>query len=283
MRRRLLWLAALAMAADLSGIHGGSAAAAATRIVCLGGSLTEVVYALGKSDAIVGVDTTSLFPPEARKHEQVGYVRTLSAEGILSLRPNLILASSEAGPSNVIEQIKNSGVRVVEIPEERSIEGVRHKIERISVELEATEEGERLAAQLARDEAALRNAIDASKTPMVLFVMTRGEGTLLGAGRDTAADAMIRIAGGRNILEAQTGYKPLNGEAGGTLVPDVIVVGSRTLDACGGIDGLLERAALRLSPAGRAKRVVAMDDLYLLGFGPRTAKAAGELAAALRK
>ena len=97
------------------------------------------------------------------------------------------------------------------------------------------------------------------------------------AGRRTAADSIIALAGGRNAVEGYEGYKPLTAEAAAGAAPDVILVTSRGLETSGGVDELLKQPGLSLTPAGKARRVIAMDDLLLLGFGPRLGQAAKEL------
>ena len=93
---------------------------------------------------------------------------------------------------------------------------------------------------------------------------------------------MIRLAGGTNAASGFDGYKPLTAEAAVAAAPQVILVTTSGLESVGGTDGLLDLPGLALTPAGKARRVVAMDDLYLLGFGPRVADAVAALAVKLR-
>jgi iron complex transport system substrate-binding protein len=113
--------------------------------------------------------------------------------------------------------------------------------------------------------------------PKVLFVFAHGAGTWNVAGVGTAADEMIRLAGGRNAATGYAGYRPLTAEAVVAAQPDVILTGSGGLAGRGGQEGLLKVPGVGSTPAGRDRRVVAMDELYLLGFGPRTAEAVREL------
>lgn len=249
-----------------------------SRLVAIGGPVTEIVYALGAGVQLVGVDTSSTYPESATRLPQVGYQRTLSAEGVLSLSPNLIVASAEAGPPAALSQLRASGATVLVVPSVYSIDGVRTKIRLIAQALGRDAQGERLLEALANDlAAALVVPRHEQGKPKVLFIYARGAGTLNVAGLDTSAAAMIDLAGGRNAVTGYAGYKPLTAEAVVAAAPDVILIPARGLESVGGVDGLLKLPGLALTPAGSARRVVAMDDLYLLGFGPRTGQAVREL------
>lgn len=266
--------AALSLAATLG--H------AAERVVALGGPVTETVYALGAGDLLVGADSSSVYPAAATKLPQVGYQRTVAAEGVLALRPTLVLATDEAGPPAAIEQIRGAGVKVVLAPSEHSVAGAQAKVRAIAAALGKTPEGERVAAEIGR-QAAEAQAIVAKRAgqPGVLFLYARGGGVMNVAGAATAADAMITLAGGRNAVSGYENYHPLTAEAAVTAAPEVILTLDRGLASVGGIDKLLEQPGLSLTPAGKARRVLAFDDLYLLGFGPRTGAALADLARAL--
>ena len=115
----------------------------------------------------------------------------------------------------------------------------------------------------------------------MLFLYARGAATLNVSGHGTAADAMISLAGAQNAVTGYEGYKPLTAEAAVAAAPDYILMMSRGVDSVGGKDAVLSQPGLALTPAGQKKRVVAIDDLLLLGFGPRTGAALPELARAL--
>ncbi len=113
---RRQWCAALGLGALGSVLPARAATIAVQRLIALGGAMTEVVYALGAEDLLVATDTTSLYPEAAMRTPKVGYLRQLSAEGLLSLQPDAIVGSSEAGPPIVIEQVRAAGVRVELVP-----------------------------------------------------------------------------------------------------------------------------------------------------------------------
>ncbi len=252
------------------------------RVVSVGGAVTEIVYALGAEDRLVAVDSTSTHPAAARDLPNVGYMRLLAAEPILALDPDLLLVVEDAGPPDVIAQLHATGVPIVMVPDQTSLEGVLDKVHRVAAALDEEAGGAALAAEIAAAYAAVA-ARDAGRAtrPRVLFLMSVGGGRLLVAGEDTAAAAIIGLAGGRVTPESFTGFKPISPEAVIAAAPDVILVPQRTLRALGGADAILARPELALSPAAAAGRVVAMDPLLLLGFGPRLPIAVAKLADAL--
>ena len=254
----------------------------AQRIVALGGDVTEIVYALGEDRRLVCDDETALYPPAATHLPRVGYLRTLSAEGVLACRPDLILASQDAGPAAAMAQLKSSGVRVVQVTSEHSLDAAALKITTVAQALGTPERGRAL---LERFESALR-ATRAELTaypahPRALFVMTQGPGGVMAAGRDTAADAMLRLAGADNVAASFRGYKPLTPESAVALSPEVIVIADSAIRALGGEQAIRLRPEFALTPAAESGRIVSIDALLLLGFGPRTPQALSQLASAL--
>jgi iron complex transport system substrate-binding protein len=249
-----------------------------SRIVTVGGSVTEIVYALGAGDQVVGVDASSVYPEAATEKPSVGYFRQLPAEGVLSLDPSLVLALEGTGPPTVLDQLRSAGVRTEVITDAPTVASAEQKIRTIAELLGRTAQGDTLVQQMKRDVAeaqALRE--DASFTPRVLFIYARGSGSMNVAGRGTTAEAMIELAGARNAITGFEGFKPMTAEAVVSAAPDVLLLLTRGLDSVGGVDGLLEQPGIALTPAGENRRIVAMDDLLMLGFGPRLGTAVKEL------
>lgn len=249
-------------------------------IVSIGGSVTEIAYAMGAAQRIVAVDTTSLFPPEVRRKPSVGYMRQLAAEPILALEPSLILAVENSGPVTVLDQLRDAGVPIVLVRDEPSYDGVLNKVQTVAGALGAEQAGRELAARLAADFEALGAAMQTTTArPRVLFLLSIGQGGApLAGGRDTSADGIIRLAGGVNAVDAFEGYKPLSPEAAVAAQPEVILVTRRSLELLGGEESLLALPEVAVTPAGETRRLVALDGLLLLGFGPRTGEAVRSLA-----
>mgnify|MGYP001809789172 CR=1 FL=1 len=281
-RRAALAAAALAWPALQLRAQG---VAAPRRIVSAGGAITEIVYALGAEAELVGVDTTSLFPAAAQKLPSVGYSRTLSAEGVLSLRPTLLLHGADAGPPAVLAQLAATRLALERLDLDHRIEGLLAATQRVATLTTREAEGRRLVQRLQVDWATATAEVAARRAgaaaPRVLFVLSHSMAQVRIAGRDTGADAMIRLAGGANAFADTTGYKPLAPEAAIAAAPELILCTDQGLQAAGGVDGLLRAPGLAATPAGRARRVVAMDALLLLGFGPRLPQAVTQLAGLL--
>ncbi|MDP1749226.1 MAG: ABC transporter substrate-binding protein [Reyranella sp.] len=252
------------------------------RIVSVGSALTEIVYALGAENLLVGVDTTSQFPAAAQALPQVGYMRALSAEGVLSLKPTLVIATTAAGPATTLDQLRATGVEVLVLSDHYDYDSVIAKIATVGRVTGKQAEADAMIAYGRADMAELAKRLAAaSGKPRVLFLLSMGGGAPQAAGRDTAADGIIRLAGGTNAIESYAGYRPLTPEAVIASRADFVLVTRQTVQAMGGIDAILNQPALRQTPAGRAGKLLQFDTLLLLGFGPRTPQAAQELAVAL--
>ena len=211
----------------------------------------------------------------------VGYLRALSAEGVLATNPTLILASKDAGPPPVVAALKASSIPYVEIPDDDTPEGVAAKIRFVAAEVGAQEAGEALAKDVERDFALLaEQRAKITKPVRALFVLSVQSGRATVGGSNTSADAILKLAGAENIAAGTPGYKPMADEAAVELAPEAIVT-MRHGRAGMPSNGIESVKAFESSPAVQNKRVIDMDGLYLLGFGPRCARAARELMADL--
>lgn len=265
----------------------------AKRVLPLGGSITEIVHALGQGDRQIARDTTASFPPEVQALPDVGYVRALSPEGVLSVAPDLIIADEGAGPPEAIAVLKSAGIPYVEVPESYEPQGIADKITIVADALGIPDHGAALANQLKADLDVIQADAAAQTTKKkVMFILSLQGGRVTAGGQNSSADAIIALAGGENALTGFEGYKQVTDEAITAAAPDVILMMSRGDDAAdavanggsghsGANDALLAMPAIQTTPAGREGRVVVMNGLLLLGFGPRTAEAARELHQAL--
>lgn len=274
-RRALTVAAALCLAAS----RARAADPGAPRVVTVGGALTEIVYALGAEALLVGTDTTSLYPEAARATPKVGYARALSAEGVLSLRPTVLIATAEAGPPAVLAQLEAAGVRLVRGDGGHSIDALLRNVRTVGAALGRSEQARKLAAQVEQQwRATAARIAPRTPAPRVLFVLSHVATNVQVAGEGTAAAAMIALAAARNALTGFSGYRPLTAEAAVAAAPEFILTTTQGAEALGGAEGLLAQRGLALTPAARARRVLALDALYLLGFGPRMPQAVAEVA-----
>lgn len=283
---------ALALAAPMQVLAAVSDAAKpiikARRIVSVGGALTEIIYALEAQGELVGVDTTSLYPAVAQQLPQVGYARTLSAEGVLSLAPTQLIATEEAGPQAVLRQVRDAGVPVAVLSANNKFEGLLARVQQVGQITGRPDPAARLAQTLLQQwGGALGKVGQRSHAPVrVLFILAHAPNQVMVGGRETGADAMLAYAGAVNVMGGQggfSGYKPLTPEAVIAARPDLVLVTDQGLKASGGVDGILKLPGLAQTPAGRKHRIVSLEAMLLLGFGPRMPKALSELDAAFAK
>jgi iron complex transport system substrate-binding protein len=287
-RKFLLQLGALATATCLPQsmlLAAESQKKTARRIVSIGGGLTEIIYALGANNELVGVDTTSLYPEAATKLPSVGYARTLSSEGILALAPNHVLATEDAGPPAVLRQINAAGVPVSVLAANDKFEGVLERITRIGTLIERQSQASQLIEKMKADWQKVREPILARKTPMprVLFVLSHSPGQIMVGGKGSSAEAMMHYVGAHNAIQGFDGFKPLTPEAVIAAQPDVVLFTDQGLGIVGGIDGALKLPGLAQTPAGQKRRIASLEAMFMLGFGPRLPQAVAALDNALVK
>ncbi|TKI06601.1 heme/hemin ABC transporter substrate-binding protein [Martelella alba] len=244
------------------------------RIITIGGDVTEIVFDLDNGQNVVARDSTSLQPTRVRNLPDIGYLRQLNTEGILSLRPTLVLASELAQPSMVLKQLENNGVKVVTVPGETSPEGILHKIAVVADALGAAEQGRSLQQQVKQALA----AIPSRPLPVkVLFILSHSGMSAMAAGRQTAADAAIKAAGLENAMSGYNHYQALSQEGVIASAPDLVVISRDGAAGLGGEDRVWQLPGLALTPAGRHHRLLLVDDMALLGFGPSTPQAIAQL------
>lgn len=249
----------------------------AEKIVVIGGSVAEIVYRLGEEDRLIARDRTSSYPEAVTGLPDIGYMRALSPEGVLSVGPDMILSLEGAGPPDAVEALKQAGIRFVEVPEGYDADAVLRKIEATADALGVPEKGARLKAEIAEDFAALGTVDGAAEKPSVMFILSMAGGRVMAAGSGNHADGMIGMAGGENVFAGMEGYKPVTEEAIVAAAPDLIVMMDRGGDHGADNAAIAAHPALGVSPAGRNGAVIRMDGLRLLGFGPRTPQAIADL------
>ncbi|WP_434579750.1 ABC transporter substrate-binding protein [Pseudomonas sp. Z5-35] len=244
------------------------------RWVSAGGALSEWVSALGGESKLVGVDTTSQHPESLRALPSIGYQRQLSAEGVLSLRPQILVGTEEMGPPPVLAQIRSAGVQVELFSAAPSLAALqanlRHLGQLLGAEAKAAALFEGYEQQLAEHGARLNEARLKQKSPGVLLLVGNAGGKTLIAGKDTAADWLLQQAGGQN-LATHSGYKPFSLETLASLNPEVLVFADRALSGEEARVALFkENPILSSTRAAKDGRVMALDPTLLVGgLGPR--------------
>lgn len=251
------------------------------RIIGLNGSITEILFALGLDANIVGCDASSTYPKEVKKKlPSVGYQYRLNAEGILSLKPTLVIGREDVKPPQVVEQLRAAGVTVLLLKEPRSFHEAKQHLRTIGKAVGRQETAEALILELEKQVETLESKLAASEgqpKKKALFLYLRGPQTAFVLGEESAPGVMIKIVGAENAAGNIKGTKPMTAEAVIAAQPEVYVLFESGLKSIGGVEGLFKVPGLAQTPAGRNKRVIAIDGLYLSGFGPRCGRAALDL------
>ena len=253
-----------------------------SRLVSIGGSLTEVIYALGEEKRLVARDQTAIYPPEALALPDVGYMRALAPEGVLSVTPTALLVIEGSGPPEALDVLSYAGIDYQTVPESFSHEGILTKVRAVGQALGVVDKAEALATEL---DASLK-AVEARTATLperkkVLFILSTQGGKIQASGTGTAANGIIELAGALNAITDYSGYKALTEESIIAANPDFILMMDRGGDHGGTDADLLAHPAIALTNAGKNHAIIRLDGAYLLGFGPRTAAAVGELVDAL--
>ncbi|MDR8367554.1 ABC transporter substrate-binding protein [Pseudomonas sp. JL3] len=263
--------------------HQASAAELPQRWVSAGGALSEWVSALGGESKLVGVDTTSQHPESLKALPSIGYQRQLSAEGVLSLRPQILVGTEEMGPPPVLSQIRSAGVQVELFSAQPDLATLRGNLQHLGKLLGAEDRASQVflsyQQQLDQQQARVSQAQLKHKAPGVLLLLGHAGGKPLIAGKDTAADWLLQQAGGHN-LATHTGYKPFSVESLASLNPEVLVFADRALTGDAARAALFkENPILSSTRAAKDGRVMELDPTLLVGgLGPRLPESLTRLA-----
>lgn len=239
------------------------------RIITMGGTITETVYALGKGSNVIATDQSSTFPRQIFQLPRVPYLRNLTSEGVLSLGANLIISSSDAGPESTIDQIRSAGTDMLLVKETESLEGVIHKLSVIGKALNAEEKANELIEQnklTFKTSTEIRSTLKTN--PTIMFILAvRGSSNFMVAGNNTGAQAMINFAGGENAFDSFSGYKQASLESIIAANPDYILMMQSRFDEIS--SGLKSTPGINAVKAVANDNIIGMEGNYLLGFGPR--------------
>ncbi|RWX00115.1 heme/hemin ABC transporter substrate-binding protein [Flavobacterium cerinum] len=244
------------------------------KIVSLNGAVTEIVSALGHEKEIVGVDVTSTYPESLKTTaKDLGHVRSISIEAIMALKPTLILATDKDMSPELLEKLKNSGVKTEVFAQEFTADGSKKLIDDVAKALN----NDGAKALQDKIDADLKNVKPIAAAPKVLFIYARGANMMMVAGTSTPVERMIALAGGKNAVTDFEDFKPLTPEALIKGNPDVILLFDSGIGSLGGPQGVLKIPGVDKTNAGKNKKVLAMDGALLSGFGPRVGEGAVKL------
>jgi iron complex transport system substrate-binding protein len=267
-------------------------AAVRKRLLCVGGALTEIVYALGLEEYLIAIDTTSTYPVASKKLPNVGYARSLSLEGVLSMRPQLLLVTEDAGPPQVLRQISQAGVQVKVLKADHRYEGLKDRVRAIGFLLGAEARAEKLLKKIDQQwqmyqEDLSRTILDKNTTSAhqlkAMFIMAHSPQQVMVAGQGTSADAIMNYLHLENAFKTVQGYKPLTPESVISGQANIILLTDQGLQAQGGMQGLLRLPGVMQTPAARYRQIYSREANHLLGFGPRLPSMLHSLAKEIHK
>jgi iron complex transport system substrate-binding protein len=254
-----------------------------SKVITAGGTITEIVDALGMGDLIIATDITSTFPASMQELPSIGYRNQIKAEGILALGPDLILMEEGYLSEDVVNQLRTAQIEIHSFAKPNTVSGTIALIEELGELLDQKAEAESLKAQLNQDLEDLNTYLKTiTSKPKAAFIMARGPQTVFLAGEDTFAQEIFQMA---NLEFPATGFKdfvPITPESIVKINPDYLVFFESGIQSLGGTQGLSKIQGIDQTSAFKKNQIIALDGNYLSGFGPRVGKAALELAKAAR-
>ncbi|MFZ6664450.1 heme/hemin ABC transporter substrate-binding protein [Peijinzhouia sedimentorum] len=285
MSNKTYLIASLFLMIIVSGCGGGKEATTVEsietekpKIITIGGTITEIVSALGEFESIVATDPTSTFPEEAKELPSLGYRNAIKAEGLISLGSDVIIAENGHLSEEVKQQLSSAGTNWYEVENQYTVEGTLNMIDEVARILNLEEKAGSLKQEIEDSITELELKVQARKEkPIVLIVYARGAGSLTIGGSDTFAETLFPLAGCTLAVPEIEGFKPLTTEALVKANPDYILFFDSGLASLGGVEGALEIPGVNQTIAGQKKQIISMDGLLMSGFGPRLHKALNTL------
>lgn len=242
------------------------------RIVCVSKQLTELMFALHQGDKIVGLDLTSTYPPETKNITRVGYHRHLSAEGIISLDPTIVIHQNDVAPPEVMPQIDKVGIPVKVYPSAVTLDSTKILIRMLGKDYGEDTAAEKIVKKLdidlAKTDSIVKKYPTKPKVLIIHFGQQRNQYFVMGT-RGTA-DAILKLAGGINAADTSS-FRDLSPEVIAREQPDVILATDFGWDRLGGdIKKFKELPGIALTPAAKNGKIYRIEEHDLVYFGPRT-------------
>lgn len=255
----------------------------ARKIITAGGTITEVVDALGYGSQIIATDITSTYPVSMQALPSIGYRNQIKAEGILALGPDLVLIEENYLTPDVVDQLKAAQVNIQVFKKPTTVEGTKTMVNEIAAFFDEVEKGAEINKSIDADLAELDTYLKSQESkPKAIFVMARGPETVFVAGDKTFATEIFKMAQLEGTATGFDEFAPLTPESLVQMNPEYLVFFESGIQSLGGKEGLVKIQGIEQTTAYKEGQIVALDGQYLSGFGPRVGKAALELAKATR-
>jgi iron complex transport system substrate-binding protein len=244
------------------------------RIVSVSKHLTEMLFALGKGHDIVACDLTSTYPDSTKLLPTVGYHRALNPEGIISMKPDLVIHSNDIGPATVIPQLEKIGLNLKTFTAANTLDSAKLLLTELGSYFGATGKADSLNRKLDADMqqvTATRAGLTDTPVVMVIHYGQANNNFFVMSGRNGAADKMIAFAGGKAAKYDAKGARQLSAEAIAAANPDIIIATNFGFDKMGGtVDGFKSVPGVALTDAAKNNRIYRFEEHDLVYFGPRS-------------
>jgi iron complex transport system substrate-binding protein len=259
-----------------------SASDSGPRVVAVSKQINEFLYEIHAESVLVARDLTSVFPPEIKTLPSVGYHRALSAEGIISMKPTMLLTDGNFGPDAVTQQVKKVGIPVVTMTPGAGQDSAQLLMIALGKQFHHEKEADSVVAKWKSDmAAALADTIQwAGKPKPRVMIMHMGQiaNSYLAIKRGSAGDQIVQWAGGVNAIDSIGGMLRLTPEIIAKAAPDIIIATDVGFDRLGSAEKFAEMPGVALTPAGKAKKIYRIDEIEVMYFGPRTAMSLRKIA-----
>ncbi|MDQ2930447.1 MAG: ABC transporter substrate-binding protein [Gemmatimonadota bacterium] len=247
---------------------------AGTRVVCVSKQINEFLYDIGAESVLVARDLTSVYPPAIKTLPSVGYHRALSAEGIISMKPTMLLTDGNLGPDAVVEQVKKVGIPVLDLKPGSTLDSAELLMTRLGKEFHHEKQADSVVAAWRQGmSAALADTTKwVSPYPPRVLVMHLGQivNDYLALKRGTMADQLIRWAGGVNAIDSVGGMLRLTPELIAKAAPDIIIATDVGFDRVGSAEKFAALPGVAITPAAKSMRIYRVDEIDLMYYSPRT-------------
>jgi len=243
------------------------------RIVCLSKQYNEIIFALDAQSNLVAVDLSSTYPPEIKKLTTVGYHRALSAEGILSTKPTLVIHDNNVGPEQVMKQLESLKIPMMvfktkgdDIASTKSL--ITEMGEYFKKQKQAYSINARLDAEI---KSATETAATLKDKPKVMIIhFGRANNVYLTMTKNSTSAKLIELAGGEIPLSGERGMMQLSPESMAKTDPDVILLTDFGYDQLGSLDKIKELPGVAGTKAAKSNRIFRVEEHDLVYIGPRT-------------
>jgi iron complex transport system substrate-binding protein len=279
-------VALAAICATVTGCNHGEVGSG-PRVVAVSKQINEFLYAINAESVLVARDLTSIYPPEIRKLPSVGYHRALSAEGIISMRPTMLLTDGNVGPDPVLAQVRKVGIPVVIMTPGSGVDSAQMLMAQLGKVFHHEHDADSVIAKWTADMAsALADTLEWAKGPrprVLMMHMGQIANDYLAIKRGSTGDQIIRWAGGVNAIDSVGGMMRLTPELIAKARPDIIIATDVGFDRLGSVDKFAAMPGVAQTPAGKSKRIYRVDETEIMYFGPRTAPSIVKIAGWLNR